>query len=85
MQFLDAVEPFTLALVCLHRYELVQPASKSLAFSLTKHSQQFTRILGYSENEARAVVARVKNDLVNTEAHTYAPFHFIWGRKPAGF
>ena len=54
-QFLDAVEPFTLAL--------------------------FTRVLGYSADEAKIVIARVKRDLVNPKLHMYVHFHFVWGRK----
>jgi hypothetical protein len=57
-QFLDAVEPFTLAL--------------------------YTRVLGYSPEEAQIVVARVKQDLRNRQHHLWAPFHYIWGRKPGG-
>ncbi len=55
-QFLDAVEPFTLAL--------------------------FTRVLGYSEDEAKMVVAGVKNDLRNPRTHMWVPFHFVYGRRP---
>ncbi|KAK5196120.1 hypothetical protein LTR99_008071 [Exophiala xenobiotica] len=54
-QFIDAVEPFTLAL--------------------------FTRVLGYSADEAKIIIARVKKDLVNPKLHMYVHFHFVWGRK----
>jgi SAM-dependent methyltransferase len=54
-QFIDAVEPFTLAL--------------------------FTRVLGYTTEEAQIVIANVKNDLTNPRFHMYANFHFVWGRR----
>lgn len=54
-QFVDAVEPFTMAL--------------------------FTRVLGYTAEEALIIVARVKGDLLNPKLHMYVNFHYIWGRK----
>jgi SAM-dependent methyltransferase len=54
-QFLDSVEPFSLAL--------------------------FTRVLGYTVDETKIIIARVKNDLVNPKLRTYLHFHFVWGRK----
>ncbi|KAJ9639627.1 uncharacterized protein PV06_03077 [Exophiala oligosperma] len=55
-QFIDAVEPYTLAL--------------------------YTRVLGYTPDEARIIVARVKRDLANPKYHMYVHFHFVWGQKP---
>lgn len=42
----------------------------------------FSRVLGYSADEAHATIARVTNDLRNPRAHLYVPFYFVWGRKP---
>lgn len=42
----------------------------------------FTRVLGYTIEEAQVVIAKVKNDLRNKTPHLYVPFYFIWGRKP---
>ncbi|KIW77709.1 hypothetical protein Z517_07542 [Fonsecaea pedrosoi CBS 271.37] len=55
-QFVDAVEPFTLAM--------------------------FTRILGYSIDQALVTIQRVKQDLINPRLHLYVHFHFVWGKKP---
>ncbi|KIW87014.1 uncharacterized protein Z519_12311 [Cladophialophora bantiana CBS 173.52] len=55
VQFLDSVEPFSLAL--------------------------FTRVLGYTVDETKIMIAKVKNDLHNPKLHSYLHFHFVWGRK----
>lgn len=41
----------------------------------------FTRVLGYTENQAKIVIARVKRDLINPKLHSYVNFHFVWGKK----
>ncbi|KKY18374.1 putative methyltransferase [Phaeomoniella chlamydospora] len=55
-QFLNSVEPFTLAL--------------------------YTRVLNYTADEARIIIAKVKHDLANPKAHVYVKFHFVWARQP---
>ncbi|EXJ65684.1 uncharacterized protein A1O5_11211 [Cladophialophora psammophila CBS 110553] len=55
-QFVDAVEPFTLAI--------------------------FTRVLGYTIDQALVTIERVKQDLINPNLHLYVDYHFVWGKKP---
>lgn len=42
----------------------------------------FTRVLGKSLEETQAIIAGVRQDLMNTKLHLYVNFHFCYGRKP---
>lgn len=42
----------------------------------------YTKVLGYSYEQAQAVIALVKGDLTNRSAHLYVKFFFTYGRKP---
>jgi len=54
-QFIDAVEPFTMAL--------------------------FTRVLGYTAEQTKEVVAQVKPHLINPKLHMYVPFYLCLGQE----
>ncbi|PQE20072.1 TAM domain methyltransferase protein [Rutstroemia sp. NJR-2017a BBW] len=42
----------------------------------------FTRVLGYSYEEAQVMMVGPRNDMKNPNAHVYMKFHFVYGRKP---
>lgn len=42
----------------------------------------FTRVLGYSPEEAQVRMVGPRRDMKNPEAHVYMRFHFVYGRKP---
>tara|TARA_R110002060_G_scaffold52285_4_gene63226 strand:+ start:365 stop:547 length:183 start_codon:yes stop_codon:yes gene_type:complete len=42
----------------------------------------FTRTLGWSNEEAQALMAGVRNELKDRRNHLYALVHFVYGRKP---
>jgi len=42
----------------------------------------FTRILGYSCEEAKAYMAQVQKEFLNPSYHLYVTFHFVYGQKP---
>jgi SAM-dependent methyltransferase len=53
-------------------YDAVEPFTLAL----------YTRVLGYSVEQAWAVIAKVKEDLVNPKLHLYVNYHFVWGQRP---
>jgi len=52
------------------------------AEDLSNKANLFTKVLGYTAEETKIMVAKVKSDLVNPKLHSYLQFHFVWGRKP---
>ncbi|KKA16340.1 hypothetical protein T310_10074 [Rasamsonia emersonii CBS 393.64] len=42
----------------------------------------FSRVLGWSHEEIKALIAKVKKELTDPGLHLYLPTHFIYGRKP---
>ncbi|KPI35027.1 uncharacterized protein AB675_11958 [Cyphellophora attinorum] len=65
--------------------------NKELGLSLLAHNldaveplttQVYTRHLGYSLQQTQRIVDGLKRDLVNSDAHIYVPFVFVYGRKP---
>ncbi|KAE8150574.1 S-adenosyl-L-methionine-dependent methyltransferase [Aspergillus avenaceus] len=42
----------------------------------------FTRVLGYSAEEARDYVEKVREELLRSSYHLYVLFHFVYGQKP---
>ncbi|KAK6592270.1 methyltransferase [Botrytis cinerea] len=42
----------------------------------------FTRVLGYSFEEAQVMMVGPRNDMKNPLNHVYMKFHFVYGRKP---
>ncbi|PYI06762.1 TAM domain methyltransferase [Aspergillus sclerotiicarbonarius CBS 121057] len=42
----------------------------------------FTRVLGYTYEEARDFVQKVQAELVNSNYHIYVSFHYIYGQRP---
>jgi hypothetical protein len=41
----------------------------------------FTRVLGYTDDEARILFANVKREFADRTLHLYTIYRFIWGRK----
>lgn len=41
----------------------------------------FTRVLGYSSDQAKVTIERVKQDLLNPKVHLYGHYHFVWGKR----
>jgi len=42
----------------------------------------FTRVLGYSLQETRLLMERVKRELTDPKLHLYSAHYIIYGRKP---
>lgn len=42
----------------------------------------FTRTLGWSPEEVEVLLAGLRREFKDTRIHTYAKFHFVYGRKP---
>ncbi|KAJ9149491.1 Demethylmenaquinone methyltransferase [Pleurostoma richardsiae] len=42
----------------------------------------FGRVLGWSDEEIKVLIAKVKKDLKDPAIHLYLPVYFVWGRKP---
>lgn len=42
----------------------------------------FTRVLGYSYQDAQEYMDKVRAELVSNNFHLYVLFHFIYGQKP---
>ncbi|ESZ91133.1 hypothetical protein SBOR_8497 [Sclerotinia borealis F-4128] len=42
----------------------------------------FTRVLGYSFEEAQVTMVGPRTDMKNPSNHVYMKFHFVYGRKP---
>lgn len=42
----------------------------------------FTRVLGYSAEEAQITIANVKSDLLKRGVHIWVPIRFVYGQKP---
>lgn len=51
--------------------DTVEPATLAL----------FTRVLGYSIEQANIVIANVKKDLRNDAAHIWVVVHYVWGKR----
>lgn len=44
----------------------------------------FTRVLGFSFQEAQEYMEKVRSEMVSNKFHIYFLFHFIYGQKPMG-
>lgn len=44
----------------------------------------FTRILGFSYQDAQEYMDKVRAELVSNKFHLYVRFHFVYGQKPLG-
>lgn len=42
----------------------------------------FTRVLGFSFQQAQEFMDRVRAELVSNKFHLYIRFHFVYGQKP---
>lgn len=42
----------------------------------------FTRVLGYTYQDAHDYMEKVRGELVSNKFHLYVLFHFIYGQKP---
>jgi hypothetical protein len=42
----------------------------------------FTRILGFTYEEAQLALIGPRKDMQNPALHLYIKFHFVYGRKP---
>jgi hypothetical protein len=42
----------------------------------------FTRVLGYSYEEAQLAMIGPREDMKNAKLHLYIRFHIVYGRKP---
>lgn len=42
----------------------------------------FTRVLGFSFQQAQEYMEKVRAELVSNKFHLYIRFHFIYGQKP---
>lgn len=60
------------------RYQLGQALESVESFTVAL----FTRVLGYSREEAQLVMAQVRADLREPKNHFYVNYHFIYGQKP---
>ena len=56
----------------VHLTEIIEPASTAL----------YTRVLGYTLEQAQAIFAGVRKEFNNRNLHMYAIFRIIYGRKP---
>lgn len=42
----------------------------------------FTRVLGFSYQDAQEYMDKVRAELVSNKFHLYVRFHFVYGQKP---
>lgn len=42
----------------------------------------FTRVLGFSYQDAQEYMDKVRAELVSSKFHLYVLFHFVYGQKP---
>ncbi|KAJ3516590.1 hypothetical protein NM208_g14824 [Fusarium decemcellulare] len=42
----------------------------------------FGRILGWSNEEAQVLIAKVRKELTDPKIHLYIPVYFVWGKRP---
>jgi hypothetical protein len=42
----------------------------------------FTRVMGYSCEEAQAYADQVRGELFNTSFHIYVLFHYVYAQRP---
>ena len=42
----------------------------------------FTRVLGYTYEEAQDFVQKVQAELVSSNYHIYVLFHYVYGQRP---
>ncbi|KAF4153281.1 hypothetical protein CNMCM6069_001044 [Aspergillus lentulus] len=54
-------------------YEAVEPYTLAL----------FTRVLGWSGEDAQEYVNKVRADLLRPDIHVYVVYHYVYGRRPA--
>lgn len=54
-------------------YEAVEPYTLAL----------FTRVLGWSGEDAQKYVDKVRADLLRPDIHVYVAYHYVYGRRPA--
>lgn len=52
--------------------EIVEPYTLAL----------FTRVLGFSYQDAQEHMDKVRKELLSNSYHLYTVFHFIYGQKP---
>jgi len=60
------------------RYERAQVLDGVESYTLAP----FTRVLGYSLQETRLLMERVKRELTDPKLHLYSAHYIIYGRKP---
>lgn len=53
-------------------YDAVEPYTLAL----------WTRVLGYTTEEAQAYVDKVRAELLNASYHIYVRFHYIYAQRP---
>lgn len=53
-------------------YEAVEPYTLAL----------FTRVLGYSPEDAREYVDKVRAELLDGSHHIYVLYHYVYGQRP---
>lgn len=44
----------------------------------------FTRVLGWSSDETRVFLAKVRHGIMDRSVHMYAKFYFVYGQKDEG-
>lgn len=42
----------------------------------------FTRVLGFTYQQAQELMDKVRAELVNTSLHLYVHFHYVYGQRP---
>lgn len=70
--------PKNKALKELGRVQRVQMIEAVPTFSLA----YYTRILGYSYDQAQAMIAGVRAEMMDKKLHLYLKWHFVRGRRP---
>ncbi|ETN43894.1 uncharacterized protein HMPREF1541_11025 [Cyphellophora europaea CBS 101466] len=60
------------------RYYLVQSFEAAESFIL----QLYTKVLGKPMDETRSFIDKVRAEIADRNLHIYAPYRFVWGRKP---
>lgn len=53
-------------------YDAVEPYTLAL----------FTRVLGYTSEEAQEFVSKVRAELLNASYHIYVRFHYVYAQRP---
>lgn len=53
-------------------YDAIEPYTLAL----------WTRVLGYSSQEAQEYVDKVRAELLNTSHHIYVMFHYVYAQRP---